>query len=208
MKSLAALLIALMVWTVGLMAFAARVDRSTPAADPPRADGIVVLTGGGTARINAGIKLLEQEKGERLLVSGVNPEVTRDELQEVSSAAKGLFDCCVQLGFYAADTRGNAAETRAWAENEGYHSLIVVTSDYHMPRAFLEMEGALPGFELTAYPIQTPELDAERWWRTSGGARRMILEYCKYLLVLSREMFLSLGPDQSKPEKTPDAKAP
>lgn len=207
MKSLAAILIVVMIWVVGLLAFTARIERSTPAAAPPVADGIVVLTGGGTARINAALDLLEQEKGQRLLVSGVNPEVTRDELLAVSDSTRGLFDCCVQLGFYAADTQGNAAETRAWVDNEGYSSVIVVTSDYHMPRAFLEMKGALPGVELTPYPVVTPELDAQRWWRTTTGAQRMIAEYMKYLLVLGREVFLSLGPDDRAPAGAASAEA-
>jgi uncharacterized SAM-binding protein YcdF (DUF218 family) len=193
-KSLAALLILVMFWAVGLLAFTSRIEASTPAPAPPAADGIAVLTG-GPARINAGLQLLEQEKGLRLLVTGVNPNVTRDELLAVTETSRGLYDCCVQLGFYAVDTRTNAAETRAWAENEGYRRLIVVTADYHMPRALLEMKGAMPNAEITAYPVATAEVDIDNWWKSSAQARLVIFEYCKYLAVLGREAFLSLGPD-------------
>ena len=196
MKSLAAFLIALMFWAVGLMAFTARIERSTPAPEPERAQAIVALTGNANLRITSAVRLLELGKGERLLVSGVNPDVTRDELQGVSKATRRLYDCCVQLGFDAADTKGNAAETAAWVADRDYRSLIVVTADYHMPRAILEMRGALPRVNLIPYPVATPEVDAHRWWRTNVGARRMIVEYCKYLAVLAREAFLGLGPDE------------
>ena len=158
----------------------------------------MALTGATIDRVTAAVTLLENEKGRRLLVSGVNPEVKPRELQEVSKAAKGLFNCCIQMGFEAADTHGNAAETAAWARRQGYRRLIIVTADYHMPRAILEIRRAAPNVELTPYPVATREVDARRWWKTSGGARRMILEYCKYLAVLGSEAFLKLGP---KPDK-------
>jgi uncharacterized SAM-binding protein YcdF (DUF218 family) len=207
MKSVALFLIVLMLWTVGLLAFSARIEKSTPAAEPERAQAIVALTGNATNRITSAVKLLELGKGARLLVSGVNPEVRPIELQSVSKATRRVYECCVDLGFQAADTKGNAAETAAWAKQHGYTRLIVVTADYHMPRALLELRGSMPKAEFTAYPVKTAELDAATWWKTSGSARRMILEYCKYLAVLAREAFLSLGPEDNtnavRPEKEP-----
>lgn len=207
MKSVALFLILLMLWSVGLLAFTARVEHSTPAPDPDPAQAIVALTGNATMRITAAVKLLELGKGRRLLVSGVNPEVTRPELRAVSKATRGVYDCCVDPGFQAADTKGNARETAAWAEAHKYTRLIVVTADYHMPRAMLELRGAMPHADLTPYPIKTAELDAANWWRTSAGAKRMILEYCKYLAVLAREAFLSLGPKDAA-ENTPAKEVP
>ncbi|MDB5451662.1 MAG: hypothetical protein JWO33_240 [Caulobacteraceae bacterium] len=194
MKSVALFLIVLMLWTVGLLAFAARVDKSTPAEEPETAQAIVALTGNATMRITTGVKLLELNKGKRLLVSGVNPEVRPAELQAVSKATRGVYDCCIDLGFKATDTKGNASEIAGWAEAHDYSRLIVVTADYHMPRAILELRGAMPNAELTPYPIRTAELDSAHWWRTGRSARRMILEYSKYLAVLAREAFLKLGP--------------
>jgi uncharacterized SAM-binding protein YcdF (DUF218 family) len=197
MKSVALFLIVLMLWTVGLLAFAARIEKSTPAREPERAQAIVALTGNATNRITSAVKLLELGKGTRLLVSGVNPEVRPIELQSVSKATRSVYECCVDLGFQAEDTKGNASETAAWARKHGYTRLIVVTADYHMPRALLELRGAMPRAELEAYPVKTAELDATTWWKTGGSARRMILEYSKYLAVLAREAFLSLGPKDS-----------
>lgn len=193
MKGLAAVLVVALVWAAGLMAFADRIARLTPADEPAPADGIVALTGGSDLRLQAAAKLLEAGKGHRLLVSGVNRAATRDDLWTVTGAAKPLFDCCVDLGFEAVDTIGNARETAQWARVMNYRRLILVTADYHMPRALLELRGAMPEAEITPYPVATPMLDARRWWATSQGARRMVLEYSKYLAILARESVLRMG---------------
>ena len=194
MRTLAALFVVLLIWSSGLLAFAARVDRSTPAPDPPAADGVVALTGGSAERITAALQLLEAGKGKRLLISGVSRQVTRSELQTLMGADKPIFDCCVDLGFNAANTVGNGRETADWARAKGYRTLILVTADYHMPRARLELKGAMPEASVIAYPVATGELRAGAWWKTEPEAQRMIVEYCKYLAVLARESVLGLGP--------------
>ena len=205
MKTLALILVAALIWAAGLLAFAIRVEQSTPAAEPEVADGIVALTGAGSnERIAAGMRLLEAGKGDRMLVSGVNREASREDIRNVSRAVQLLYDCCVDLGFEAADTFGNAQETAGWVRARRYDSLIIVTADYHMPRAMLELGSALPSIELQAYPVATPSLDAQRWWRTAGGARLMVMEYSKYLAILGRELVLRLGPkDEAPPEPAP-----
>jgi uncharacterized SAM-binding protein YcdF (DUF218 family) len=189
-KGLAAVLVVLVIWTAGLLAFAGRVARLTPADAPAPADGVVALTGGSPLRLRAATQLLENGEGRRLLVSGVNPKVSRSQIWTMTGAAKPLFDCCVDLDFTAADTIGNARETARWARAMGYRSLILVTADYHTPRAAVELKAVLPTTKITSYPVATPDLDARRWWRTSGGARRMASEYMKYLVALSREALI------------------
>jgi uncharacterized SAM-binding protein YcdF (DUF218 family) len=203
MKSLALLLLLLLLWGVGLVAFGQRVAKSTPAPDPPQADGVVALTGASSLRIEAAIRLLELGKGKRLLISGVNREVRPAELRDVARGAGRAYDCCVDLGFAARDTQGNARETATWAKNHGFGSLIVVTSDYHIPRSILELHAAMPGVTLHPYPVVT-DLNAEGWWRRGGDARRLIFEYSKYLVILMREAVRGLGGHEAEgpaPEK-------
>ena len=45
---------------------------------------------------------------------------------------------------------------------------------------------AAPGIELTPYAVETPSLDNSRWWKAAVTARRMTLEYMKYLAALAR----------------------
>ena len=186
MKFLTFIAILVLIWTIGLFAFADRVRGYAPAAEPARADAIVALTGPSAERVNAAIRLLEQDKGQRVLISGVNREVRRQELRALTPGSNRLFNCCVDLGFEAEDTTGNAQEIAAWADAKGYDSLIVVTSDYHMPRALTEIRAAAPGVELTPYAVETPSLDNSRWWKAAVTARRMTLEYMKYLAALVR----------------------
>jgi len=194
MRTLAAIFVVLLIWSAGLMAFAARADRSTPAADPAPADGIVALTGASGERIDAALRLLEAGKAKRLLISGVGRHVTRAQLQAVTGADERVFDCCVDLGFQAENTLGNGRETARWARTNGYHTLILVTADYHMPRARLELRAAMPEATVIPYPVATSELKVGDWWKTGPSAERMILEYSKYLAVLARETLLDLGP--------------
>ncbi|HYG26648.1 MAG TPA: YdcF family protein [Caulobacteraceae bacterium] len=188
MKFLTFIAIIVLIWLVGLFAFAERVRGFTPAAEPARADAIVALTGPSAERVNAAIRLLEQDKGRRVLISGVNREVRRQELRALTPGSNRLFNCCVDLGFEAEDTVGNAQEIAAWADAKDYDSLIVVTSDYHMPRALTEIRAAAPDLALTPYAVETPSLDNSRWWRAAVTARRMTLEYMKYLAALGRAL--------------------
>ena len=206
MRSVAAFLVLALIWTSGLLAFAARVQQSTPAPQPQVADGIVVLTGAASSeRIGAGVELLSNGYGKRVLVSGVNREASREDIRNVSGAVKRLYDCCVDLGFTAADTVGNARETADWTKAMRFRSLIVVTADYHMPRAMLELKAVLgrQGVALEPFPVATSALNARRWWRSPTAARLLVVEYCKYLAILGRELVLNLGPRDRGPAAAP-----
>jgi uncharacterized SAM-binding protein YcdF (DUF218 family) len=195
MRGVTLLLVLVMLWAVGLFAFASRVVHSTPAAEPAHANGIVVLTGASSGRIEAAMRLLRNGDAQRMLISGVNRGATREDIRRVARAmAAPVYDCCVDLGFEAVDTIGNAREAADWVRARGYSQVIVVTADYHMPRALLELRGAMPKTMLTPYPVVTDELDARHWWGNTHNARRMALEYSKYLVILAREAVLSLGP--------------
>ena len=187
MKFLTLIGIVALMWLVGLFVFADRVRSLTPATEPARADAIVALTGPSSERVNAAVRLLDQDKGDRLLISGVNREVRRQELRALTPGSNRLFNCCVDLGFEAEDTEGNAQEIASWARTHGYDDLIVVTSDYHMPRSLLEIRSVAPEIKLHGYAVETPSLDNSRWWKVAVTARRMTLEYMKYLAVLGRE---------------------
>lgn len=208
MKFLTFIAIVALVWLIGLFVFAARVRDFTPAPEPRRADAIVALTGPSSERVNAAILLLEQGKGRRVLISGVNKDVRRQELRALTPGSNRLFNCCVDLGFEAEDTSGNGQEIAKWARSKGYRRLIVVTSDYHMPRALVEIHASAPEVELTPYAVQTPSLDSPRWWRAAVTARRMTLEYVKYLAVLGREGVRGLtGRDAPAVERVEQAAA-
>jgi uncharacterized SAM-binding protein YcdF (DUF218 family) len=183
---------AVLLWLFGFWTFAARV-RALPEA-PPQADAIVALTGGSLERLSTGVRLLEQKKGERLLISGVNRVVTDAELLDAALGVEpALAQCCVDLGRSADDTLGNAAETAAWARERRFTSLILVTDDFHMPRSHLELSLAMPEAEIHPYPIRTRVSDPKVWRSDLRAAVRLGSEYMKYLVIRGREAVLGLG---------------
>lgn len=151
-----------------------------------RGDAIVVLTGGPN-RVRTGVERLQARAGERLLISGVNPGVPVADIAAAADAPQHLFDCCVDVGPRAADTIGNAAESAIWARQHGYDELVVVTSDYHMPRALLELKAAMPDVILHAYGAPAPAP-----WSGPHEARRWLTEYTKYIAVYGREQLRAL----------------
>ena len=164
----------------GFVQFIAALPKAASGA--AQADAVVVLTG-GRDRIGEALRLLEEGRGARLLISGVNRDVSREALAASFATTTTRFDCCVDLGFEARSTFGNAAETAEWAGDNGYGSLIVVTSNYHMPRSLHVLKAAMPDVTLTAWPVAQP---GEGGWRTLAVARLLVSEYAKYVVTLVR----------------------
>jgi uncharacterized SAM-binding protein YcdF (DUF218 family) len=149
------------------------------------AEGIVVLTG-GELRIREGAWLLRQGRAKRLLISGVNRVTTRQDLMRLAGLRGEQFNCCVDIGYRARNTVGNADETRDWVREKGFRSLIVVTSSYHMPRSLAELALVLPDVTLLPHPVLPAKLRAEPWWQNSATARMLVGEYLKYLPAVTR----------------------
>jgi len=176
--------LATLLFAGGFLVFVYSIHRETPASSTS-ADGIVVLTG-GTERIEKGIKLLARQRASRLLISGVNPRTTRTALARRIPGRLHLFRCCIDIGYKAQDTIGNAAETREWAIDNNFKSLIVVTSSYHMPRSLAELHRVLPGITLHPYPVVPASVRAEAWYTNPGTAKLLLWEYVKFLPAATR----------------------
>lgn len=158
------------------------------------ADGIVVLTG-GSSRVSDAVELLAKGYGKRLLISGVHPTNSINDISRSVPDSQALLDCCADLDRSAVNTRSNAAETRRWVHERGFHSLIVVTSNYHMPRAIVEMSHAMPDINLIPFAVVSDKWRDEPWW-TNGAAMRLLLsEYVKYVAAEVRVRLADIGLD-------------
>ncbi|MCO5132544.1 MAG: YdcF family protein [Xanthobacteraceae bacterium] len=158
------------------------------------ADGIVVLTG-GSSRVSDAVELLAKGYGKRLLISGVHPTNGVNDISRSVPDSQALLDCCADLDRSAVNTRSNASETRRWAHERGFRSLIVVTSNYHMPRAIVEMSHAMPDIDLIPFAVVSDRWRDEPWW-TNGAAMRLLLsEYVKYVAAEVRVRLADLGLD-------------
>jgi uncharacterized SAM-binding protein YcdF (DUF218 family) len=167
----------------GFAMFAELATRRPAPEPPPHADGVVALTGAGGARLATAMGLLERGSGQRLLITGINPAATDEDIRRVASASSDKFDCCVDLDRTARTTVGNAIEAATWAREHGYRSLIVVTSDFHMSRSLLELDRAIGDGSVTLhpYPVRNGEASAPAWWRNPTAARRLMVEYVKFV---------------------------
>ena len=129
-------------WMLGFVWFAIFLPEPL---DGRPTDAIVVLTG-GPGRIDRGIALLQARQARRMLVTGVAPGVRPIDLARTYHTSPKLFACCIDLGADAVDTRSNAEETAAWVKTHGYRTVRLVTSDWHVPRARMELAAVLgPG---------------------------------------------------------------
>jgi uncharacterized SAM-binding protein YcdF (DUF218 family) len=183
----------------GFVVFALSIPRTEPTLDT-RAEGVVALTG-GSDRVLDGAQFLARGQARRLLITGVNRATGSAALARLLPLSRDLFECCVDLGYQALDTAGNARETREWTITHNIsHSLIVVTSNYHMPRALLELSAALPGVTLHPFPVVSDHVDVNRWSRELRVARLVAGEYIKYIGALVR---IELQPESSGFETAP-----
>lgn len=167
----------------GFLAFAETVRGLAP-SPTARADAIVVLTG-DEERISTGVRLMVEGRARRLLISGVHPgtrvpaELKR-RIEGKDATREALVRCCVDIGHDAANTFGNADEARQWVQVNGFRSVIVVTSGYHMLRGLAEFARAMPSTSLVAYPVTTSRsLRLDRWWSHWPTARLLAGEYVK-----------------------------
>lgn len=142
-------------------------------------DAIVVLTGGSGLRISEAMRRLGLGEGERLLISGVNPSISMEQVADRTGGDPGLYDCCVDVGYEAMTTRGNAHEVAAWARDHGYGRLILVTSDYHLPRSMLLLQDAAPDLVFVAAPAKT-RIDAAQTFSDWRSFRGMVTEWAKW----------------------------
>ncbi len=175
------IVVAISAFAGGFLVFADQVSTARPPASPS-ADAIVALTG-GPHRLNDAVDLLAEGSARKLLISGVNEQISVEQLQRALPGSARYFQCCIDIGYEARNTRGNAAESRDWVESNGFRSLIVVTSAYHIPRSMAELGRAMPDVNLIAYPVQHPDLDLSGWSHDFATFRLLMTEYVKYILA-------------------------
>ena len=183
-------LVAVIAWGIGLWRFAERLPRAV--ADPTLQTDVVVVLTGGSYRVAEGLALLDAGAAPRLFISGVPRGVRVSELVTQGRLAEPLAACCVTLGHAAEDTIGNSAEIAGFMTAGGYRSLRLVTADYHMPRAMLEVARGSPGVAIVPHPVFPPGFRRGDWWRWPGTTGLVVLEYTKTLAARARHAVVDL----------------
>ena len=158
--------------------------------------GIVVVTGSG-GRIEAGLNLLIEGEGSRMLISGTGKRVSKQNILHVitpqqngdSVEIQSLMSCCIDLGPAARNTKGNANETRRWADDHDLSRIILVTADFHIPRALIEFRRQMPSHTVIPHAVPTKGLGVDQngltqWWQSGIRVLTILREYAKYLASL------------------------
>ncbi len=174
----------------GFLKFTDTIASYSAHAPVQKGDAIVVYTG-GSHRIEEAMKLLRSGNGKRLLISGVNPDISMESLMKENGIKSTLYDCCIDIDKLAADTIGNALEAKKWAEKHNYKSLVIVTSSYHMPRSLLETRKLLPQTRLIPFPVTSSRFSSKNWYKDRMTLRLLLNEYSKYVAAQVRTALTS-----------------
>ena len=137
-------------------------------------DGIVVLTG-DQFRIAKGIELLKRNPSKKLLISGVNKNINPVDIMKEFPSSINFFQCCIDIGKDAKNTFENIIETFEWMKSNEFTSIIIVTSDYHLPRVKLEINRFIDNQQIFYEAVKTDESDSILRFK------KITLEYIKYI---------------------------
>jgi uncharacterized SAM-binding protein YcdF (DUF218 family) len=132
-----------------------------PAGDPPplhvipRADALVVLSGGFPWRELFAIRLYRSGKAPVLLCSGRLSTRTEAILMELLQLT-GIPSAQVLIESRSRNTAEGGQAFRTMAASRGWRSALLVSSAYHVPRALRHYR--MPSLRLTAVPCPEPSL--------------------------------------------------
>ena len=121
------------------------------------------------------------------MISGANPTTSGSQIRKFTQSSSSLFECCVDIGYDAMDTIGNANEAARWISDHGYRRVLVVTNNYHMPRSLLELRRSDRQTEFLSYPVINSDLRNGSWLGEPQVMKAMLSEYVKYSVAFVRD---------------------
>ena len=158
-----------------------------------KSSNIVILTGGSN-RIKDGLNIINKfEKSSKfnfkILISGTGKGFTKISLEKKLNFDFDLSECCIELDSISTNTYSNAYETLKWVKKNDIREFILITSNYHMPRAFLEFKNRMPDLKIFTYPITPEKHDISMWLSSPQTFSLIFSEYCKFLVASVRMQF-------------------
>ena len=175
----------LILWIFGFIWFIVTTESTNNDLEYNTAHTIVVFTG-AKGRIDAGLQLLEKEKAKELFISGVGRRTALNHLTKYLSNFEPTklekLKPFIYLGHFANSTEGNATETKAWLKKYNRTSIILVTSNYHMPRSLILLKSVMPNIKITPYNV----IRKDKSWNSIAVLKLVFLEYNKLLFTLPK----------------------
>ena len=144
----------------------------------------IVLTGGDN-RVKKSLKIFFQIKNnnKNLFISGVGKGFDKKTLKKLTQENidnEKIIECCIQIEGISRNTFSNAVESLKWVKSKKINSFVLLTNNYHMPRAMLEFKSIFNDISITPYAFVD---ENKKWWKTKIN---YISEYFKYKLTYLR----------------------
>ena len=153
---------------------------------------IVILTG-GTNRIKDGLKIIDdfdtsKKNNFKILVSGTGKGFSKTSLKKQlgPNFDPYLIECCIELDSISKNTYTNASETFRWSKKNEIKEFILITSNYHMPRAFLEFKNRMPDLKIFTFTITPTKHIINNWLSSYQTFSLVFKEYCKFIIASLR----------------------
>ena len=167
---------------------------------PEKADAIVALNGRDTERSLAAVDLFEKGYANLIVLSkGFEPagdEELRKRMNNDFKNRKIFFQWAIEgmgvpkesfklIGDGIRSTYGEARVTKQFLRENGYKSILLVTSKWHSKRAYLTFQAALNkkdnGIRITIIPSKYDTFDPEAWWKNEEDAVAVFREYVRLI---------------------------
>jgi uncharacterized SAM-binding protein YcdF (DUF218 family) len=142
------------------------------------ADALMVLSG-GEGRIAEGYRAWSSGAATEIYILGAGRDLTLTRLVPPAAALTSKDRSRVHAEGWSENTLENAFSAKTAVEDRKFSSVILVTSDYHVPRAWIAFRRILPPrVALHVLPVRSEGWNsAGAAWRT---ARRYFVEGWKY----------------------------
>ncbi len=162
-----------------------------------KADAIVVLTG-GKGRVEEGVRLFRESRAEFLIFVGVDPSVRKSDLYRPKPGDPSADYVILEKS--SRNTLENSIFGRDVIVRSGVHSVLLITSRYHLKRASILFRNSLPkDINIIPYPVDSVNLK-ESWWSHGGSFQLLFREFYKYCMF---RMFFLLAPGELRESVLP-----
>jgi uncharacterized SAM-binding protein YcdF (DUF218 family) len=164
-----------------------------------KADAIVVLAG-GKGRVDEGVRLYRERKGNWLFFIGVGPAVRSSDLYQPHPGDPSSAGVILEKA--SRNTLENAVYGRDIIMGKNVRSIVLITSRYHMKRASILLRNSLPrDVAIYPYPVDTNNLK-EAWWSHVGSFHLLFSEFYKYCMFRA---FFAMAPGELREVLSPAA---
>lgn len=177
---------------------------------PEKSDVILVLNGRDTERSLAAVDLYN--KGySNLIIMGrggkeagcgefwkrVNKDFDRRIFFQRAIEAMGIPENSFMLiGDGVTSTYDEANTTKEFLKNNGYKSILLVTSKWHSKRAYLTFKSVLKrenGIRISVIPSRYDTFNPDAWWKKESDMELVLREYVRliyYIITFRISLFV------------------